>query len=160
MDLKPRDVLTEEEVKKGLKLVIADGLAAEAMTTFTSGAFLVAMALLVGASNFQIGLLAALPMFTNLFQLISIWLVRRYNNRRAVTVVSSLLARVPLIIIGSAAFFVPQAAGIDLLLIFLFFYYLFRFNCRTELEFVDEGSGSGKKRWGLISENAQVTRKV
>lgn len=52
MDLKPKKELTDEDVRIGLKLVIGDGLAAEAMTTFTGGAFLVAMALLMGASNF------------------------------------------------------------------------------------------------------------
>ena len=71
------------------------------MTTLTGGAFLVSMAVLIGATNFQIGLLASLPMFTNIFQLLSIWLVRRYNNRRAVSVICSVLARIPLLIIGA-----------------------------------------------------------
>lgn len=106
-----------------MKLVIGDGLAAEVMTTFTGGAFLVAMALLMGASNFQIGLLAALPMSTQLFQLFSIWLVRRFNNRRAVTVFSSLLARLPLLVIGFVAFLYPSS--VNLLIFFLFFHYLF-----------------------------------
>ena len=59
--------LSDAEVERGLKMVIGDGLAAEAMTTVTGGAFLVAMALLMNASNFQIGLLAALPPITSLF---------------------------------------------------------------------------------------------
>jgi MFS family permease len=124
MDLRPKQQLTEAEIKKGLKLVIGDGLAAEVMITFTGGAFLIAMALLMGASNFQIGLLAAMPMFTNIFQLLSIWLVRRFNNRRAVTVFSSLLARIPLIIIGGSVFFMASDSGVNVLLFFLFFYYL------------------------------------
>src|SRR5688572_2080861 len=101
MNLRPKKELTEAEINTGLKLVIGDGLAAEAMTTLTGGAFLVAMAILMGASNFQIGLLAALPTFTNVFQLLSIWLVRRYNNRRAISVICSLLARFPLLIVGT-----------------------------------------------------------
>lgn len=125
MDLKPRQALTEAEVQKGMRLVIGDGLAAEAMTTFTGGAFLVAMALLMGASNFQIGLLAALPTFTYAFQLFSISLVRKFNNRRAITVFSSLLARFPLVLIGLVALFNPSASGVGVLLFFLFFYYLF-----------------------------------
>lgn len=126
MNLRPKkEALTEEEINKGLKRVIGDGLAAEAMTTLTGGAFLVAMALLMGANNFQIGLLAALPTFTNLFQLISIWLVRRSNNRRAVAVICSLLARIPLVIIGSLPFFFPSSASVQLLIFFLFFYYFF-----------------------------------
>jgi len=100
VNLHPQKQLSEADINKGLKMVIGDGLAAEAMTTLTGGAFLVAMALLMGASNFQIGLLAALSTFTNLFQLLSIWLVQRFNNRRAIVVVCSFLARSPLIVIG------------------------------------------------------------
>jgi len=69
---RPKKVLTEVEIQTGLKLVIVDGLTAEAMTTVTGGTFLVAMALLIGANNFQIGLLAAPPNLTNIFQLLSI----------------------------------------------------------------------------------------
>jgi MFS family permease len=125
MNLKTKETLTQEEVNKGLKLVIGDGLTAEVMTTVTGGAFLVAMALLLGATNFQIGLLAALPTFTNLFQLLSIWLVRRFNNRRAVTVIASLCARLPLIIIGILPFVLNTSGTINLLIFFLFFHYLF-----------------------------------
>lgn len=124
MDLKPKAALTEADVKRGLRLVIGDGLAAEAMTTLTGGAFLVAFALLMGASNFQIGLLAALPTFTNIFQLLSIWLVRQYNNRRAVAVVCLILARIPLLVIASLPLFF-NTTSIDLLIIFLFFFYFF-----------------------------------
>ncbi|HEY6978436.1 MAG TPA: MFS transporter [Chitinophagaceae bacterium] len=123
MNLQPKKVLTENEVQTGLKLVIADGLTAEAMTTLTGGAFLVAMALLMGANNFQIGLLAALPTFTNMFQLLSIWLVRRYNNRRAIAVICGLLARSPLVIIGILPLF--TSSSVEVLIFFLFFYYFF-----------------------------------
>ena len=125
MNLRPKQNLSNAEVERGLKMVVGDGLAAEAMTTLTGGAFLVAMALLMGASNFQIGLLAALPTFTNLFQLISIWLVRRYNNRRAIAVVCALLARVPLIVVGIIALIARTATSVEVLILFLFFYNLF-----------------------------------
>src|SRR5262245_32427087 len=100
MDWTPKAQLTETEIRRGMKMVIGDGLAAEAMTTLTGGTFLVAMALLLGATNFQIGILAALPTFTNIFQLLSIWLVGRFNNRRLIAVGCALLARIPLLIIG------------------------------------------------------------
>jgi hypothetical protein len=95
MILKPKERLTAQEVDTGLKLILKEGLTTEAMTTLTGGTFLVAFALLLGANNFQIGLLASLPTFTNIFQLTSIWLVRRYNNRRAVSVICSVLGADP-----------------------------------------------------------------
>jgi hypothetical protein len=59
-NFKPLEKLTEEEIQIGLKLIIGDGLTTEAMTVLAGGPFLVSMGLLMGASNFQIGLLAAL----------------------------------------------------------------------------------------------------
>ncbi len=82
MNLQPKEVLTEQEVEKGLRRVVWDGLFSEAMTTLTGGAFIIAMAILLDANNLQLGLIAALPTMVNMFQLISIWLVRQFNNRR------------------------------------------------------------------------------
>lgn len=111
------------ELRKSLRLVIYDGLASEVMTTFTGSTFLVAMGVLLGASNFQIGVLASLPTFTNIFQLISIWLVRRYNSRRKVSVLCSVIARVPLLCIGVLILFISSSFSV--ILFFLFFHYLF-----------------------------------
>jgi MFS family permease len=124
MHLRPSETLSETDVKKGLKLVIVEGLTAEAMTSFTGGAFLTAMALLMGAENSQIGVLAALPTFTNFSQLLSIWLVHRYNNRRAIAVICVVLARIPLIVIGMLALLWANSS-VSLLLIALPFYYMF-----------------------------------
>lgn len=104
-------------------MVIGDGLATEAMTVFTSGTFLTAMALLLGASNFQIGVLAGLPTFTNIFQLLSIWLVGKFNNRRLVAVGCALLARIPLLVIGVMA--LTSKTSVHLLISLLFFYFFF-----------------------------------
>lgn len=124
MNLKPKAELTATDVEKGLKMIIWDGLTAEVMISFTGGAFLISMALLLGATNFQIGLLATMPMFTNIFQLLSIWLVSKYHNRRAVTVYCAFLARIPLIVIGLLGLYTTNES-INILLFFLFFHYLF-----------------------------------
>lgn len=122
--LAPREgALTDEEVHKGLRMVIGDGLTTEAMTVFTGGTFLTAMALLMGASNFQIGVLAGLPTFTNVFQLLSVWLVGKLRNRKLVAVGCALLARIPLLVIGFMA--LSSTASIHLLMSLLFFYYFF-----------------------------------
>jgi MFS family permease len=123
MNLKPKAELTATDVEKGLKMIIWDGLTAEVMISFTGGAFLISMALLLGATNFQIGLLATMPMFTNIFQLLSIWLVSKYHNRRAVTVYCAFLARIPLIVIGLLSLYTTNES-ISILLFFLFFHYL------------------------------------
>lgn len=101
--------------------MVVDGLASETMTTLTTGTFLIAFALLSGATNFQIGLLAALPTATNILQLASIWLCRKLKNRKIICVILSLLARIPLVILGLMAVFTEQIS-FSLILIFLFFY--------------------------------------
>lgn len=123
MWLRPKPALTQTDVYHGLRMVIADGLAAEAMTTLTGGAFLTAMALLMGASNILIGIISALPAFTNIFQLISIWLVRRYNNRRLICVICSMFARVSLLVIGASILLAQKS--MTTMIVFLFFYYFF-----------------------------------
>ena len=72
--------LTSKQVRTGLRQMIHDGLATEAMSCLTEGTFLIALALQLGASNFQVGLLGALPTFTNIFQLAAIWLVQRADG--------------------------------------------------------------------------------
>lgn len=69
MRFTPKDTLTKEEVRFGLKTVIKDGLASQAMVTFTMEVFLVAFALKVGASNAVVGLLAAIPPLAQLVQI-------------------------------------------------------------------------------------------
>ncbi|MBC7848482.1 MAG: MFS transporter [Chitinophagaceae bacterium] len=124
MSLRPSATLTDSDVKKGMNLIITEGLATEAMTVFTSGTFLIAMAVVLNASNFEIGLLAALPTLTNVFQLLSIWLVRRYNNRRAISVICSIFARTPLLLVA-ASIFIVENPSIKPIIVFLFFFYLF-----------------------------------
>lgn len=123
MLLQPKQQLSEKEVQQGLKWVIGDGLATEAMISLTSGTFLIAMALLMGANNLQIGIISALPMFSNIFQLLSIWLVRRFNNRRAICVICALAARICLAFMGVVILLTSQA--INMIILFLFFYYFF-----------------------------------
>ena len=57
----PTQQLTPEEVERGLSSILFDGLTTHAFVTLTSGIFLIAFALELGASNIMIGLLAAIP---------------------------------------------------------------------------------------------------
>ncbi len=125
MNLKPSESLSENEVKSGLGYVVKDGLFTEAMTTMTSGAFLVALAIKLGASNFQIGLLAALPTFANVFQLFAISLVRRYNNRRILAIICSFIARFPLLLIAALPLMFSAASAVKAMIFLLFFHYFF-----------------------------------
>ena len=78
-----KDTLTQDEIQSGLKTAIKDGMASTSMATLTGGAFMVAFALKLGASNLLIGLLAAIPPLVQLIQIPSIYLVENLRNRRA-----------------------------------------------------------------------------
>ncbi|MET0638181.1 MAG: MFS transporter [Chitinophagaceae bacterium] len=124
--LKPSQTpLTELQIKKGLRLVELDGLADEALVILTSGTFLVALALSLGANNVQIGLLAGLPVFMNIFQLISIWLVQKYHSRKMITTIGNFLARFPILAVGIMPFIFTANTSIETLIFLLACHYFF-----------------------------------
>jgi MFS family permease len=125
MNLRTSSSLSPQQVQSGLKYIVKEGVASEIMVNLTGGTFLVAMALHLGASNFQIGLLASLPILTNIFQLISVWLVKKYKNRRAISVVTSFVARFALVIIGLLPFLFSGLGGVEVLIFLLSIHYLF-----------------------------------
>lgn len=82
----PDGELTEEQVESGLKNLIRSGVATQAFVTFTCGTFLVAFALKLGASNFTIGLLAAIAPLAQFLNVPSIYLVEKVRRRRLISV--------------------------------------------------------------------------
>jgi MFS family permease len=111
-----KNLLTSEEVQKGLSNVIKDGLATQAMLTITGGVFLVTFALKMGASNLVIGFLAAIPPLAQLIQIPSVYLVEKYRSRRLITTYASFMSKVFLLFVGCIPIFFPQNLWVPLLL--------------------------------------------
>lgn len=120
--LAPKEILAEEEVERGLSLIVKDGIATQAMVTLTGGIFLVAFALQLGASNTIIGLLAAIPPLAELIQMPAISIVEKVRNRRLICVAASALARCAWIVIAFIPLFFGQEAGILVLTTALLYY--------------------------------------
>ncbi|MBU4457255.1 MAG: MFS transporter, partial [Candidatus Omnitrophica bacterium] len=91
MRFKVKENITEEELKRGLMSVTVDGVMSHLMGVLTGGVFLVAIALKLGASNFQIGLIAAIPPLMQLVQLPAIFLIEKFRSRKTVAVYSALI---------------------------------------------------------------------
>lgn len=150
MGFQQYEKISPSQIDRGLKILVKNGVAAEVMAVLTGGAFLVALALKLGASNFQIGLLAALPTLANLFQLVSIYLLHKYANRKGITVISSICARLPLLLIGMLPFIFPPEVSLlfvdwsPIHPLFLWFYF------RHKLVFLDKGSCASKNPWHLF----------
>jgi len=116
MWFKSEDTLTEEQVQSGLSYVIKDGIASQSMGILTGGAFLVAFAIKLGASNLVIGLLAAIGPLAQLLQLPSIFLVEKIRNRRAIVVLAAGLSRLCWLLIALIPFFFGGKIGLAILL--------------------------------------------
>jgi MFS family permease len=112
-----KDTLSEAEIQSGLRAVIRDGLASQVMVTFTGGAFLVAYALKLGASNVTIGLLAAIPPLAQLIQIPSIFLVERIRKRRLISMFGSASSRIFWLLIALSPLMFPLEAGLTFLII-------------------------------------------
>ena len=117
--MKPKDTLTEEDIQSGLRYLIKDGVASQSMGILTGGAFLVAFAIKLGASNFVIGLLAAVGPLAQLLQLPSIFIVEKIRNRRLITVISAAISRLCWLIIAVSPFLFPPKIAIAVLLFLL-----------------------------------------
>ncbi|WKN42185.1 MFS transporter [Tunicatimonas pelagia] len=85
--------LGSTQVQRGLNLVLREGLATQSMIILTSGAFLIAFALELGATPLQIGIISSIPLYSNVLQILSIELVRRWRSRKRVVVIGTLVGR-------------------------------------------------------------------
>ncbi|MFC1604607.1 MFS transporter [Planctomycetota bacterium] len=116
MWFKADESLTECQVQSGLAYVIKDGVASQAMGILTGGAFLVAFAVKLEASNLVIGLLAAIGPLSQLLQLPAILLVEKVRNRRAITVFSAALSRLCWLLVALIPFIFSAKIGLAFLL--------------------------------------------
>jgi MFS family permease len=72
--------------------------------TLLNGIFLVGFALALGANNFQIGILLAIPLFANLLQLVSAFILEMTGTKKKTTIFSLFIGRMLWIIIILMAF--------------------------------------------------------
>ncbi len=115
-------------LKPGLRYLIGDGVCSQVVGVLTGGvlnggAFLVALALLMGASNAVIGVIAAIPPLSQLLQVPAISVVNRIRRRRLICVVCSGTGRLFLLSICFLPFFSPESWRIPLLLVALSMYF-------------------------------------
>jgi len=85
--------LDTKQVKFGLQRSIYDGIFATMFATLTGGVFLTGFALALGANQFQIGLIAALPLLANGAQLFGSYLVQKTRSRKGVAIHGAALSR-------------------------------------------------------------------
>ncbi|MBN2562808.1 MAG: MFS transporter [Phycisphaerae bacterium] len=120
---RPKDTLTDEEVRRGLHHLLFDAACSQVMGVLTGGAFLVAFALLLGASNKLIGLLAAIGPLAQTLQIPSIFLINLVGRRKPVVILAAFAGRIAWIMVAALPWFAPPAYRIPMLVgsLFVFF---------------------------------------
>lgn len=90
--LQPKDSLTEQDVRSGLRALTLQGTTGMGFDAITTGGFMAAYALALGANNAQIGILAALPFIFQPLQIAAIALTERVRKRKAISVITMIVA--------------------------------------------------------------------
>ena len=119
--LRPSPTLTEQEIKRSLRLMIWEGTASSALFSLGSGGFMAAYALALGANHLQVGLLAALPFITQVAQLPAILAVERFRRRKAIGIPALWMAHLLWVPIGAVPFLIdtPGAPAVTLVIILM-----------------------------------------
>jgi MFS family permease len=89
----PTPTLDDAARSRGLRAYQADGVCSQVRDALLSGPLLVGYALLLGASNTQVGLLAALGPATQVLQLPTVALIERWRRRKAICLWAALVGR-------------------------------------------------------------------
>nr|MBN2278205.1 MFS transporter [candidate division Zixibacteria bacterium] len=103
-----RENHNHEIMRRWLTILTVEGSLATVFITLTGGAFLTGLALMLGANDFEIGLLAAIPFFAQVAQLFSAYLIDRTGRRKQITIWFSAIARqswwllVPILVFGGS----------------------------------------------------------
>lgn len=113
----PDEKVSSEGLHKGLRAIIWDGMCTQAMGALTGGVFLVAFALDLGASNFHIGFLAAIPFLAQLLQLPAVYLVEKVRARRFICVTFSGVSRLFWLLIAAIPLLFAAHPGMGLYLL-------------------------------------------
>ncbi|MDY0095316.1 MAG: MFS transporter [Candidatus Vecturithrix sp.] len=106
--LRPQERINEIETRTGLAMLLNDGVCTQVMNVLTGGAFLIAFALHLGASNVVIGLLAAMGPMAQVLQIASIFLIERSGLRKAAVVLSTFGSRLFWPLIAAIPWFMPR----------------------------------------------------
>jgi MFS family permease len=121
--LAPQSSVTEGELRRGLRYLLIDASFATAIGALNSGVVLLALALHIGASNVEIGLLAAIPLFTQVLQAPAVTLVERLRARRRISVVCVFFARLALPVYAAVPFIGDQRTAAAVLTVAALLHY-------------------------------------
>jgi MFS family permease len=92
--------LSEQDVKRGLRISVVEGSLANLHAVLTGGVFLTGLAVYLGATDIEIGLLSSIPAFLAPAGFIAAILVSWIGHRKPITIFSSGLGRALFLVPG------------------------------------------------------------
>jgi len=116
--LLPKTSLSREDTGKGLRVLTLESMASSGFASITGSTFIVAFALALGADNFQIGILASIPLLTDLFQIPAVWLIEKLRYRKVIVFSTWLISQLLWIPIALLPLF-ADTAGTCIILILM-----------------------------------------
>ncbi len=108
--------VTAEELRQGFHYYNLDGAATRAMETLTGGAFLVGLALWLGASDFLIGVIAALPFLSQVMHIPAVWVVERFRRRKLISVTALAISRPLLFVVALVPLFIVTKLALGIII--------------------------------------------
>ena len=81
------------DLEKSLRNSIIDGLYAQSMSTLTAGLFLTGFVMALGGNSSHIGAASAVPLITNVFQLLASYLIEKTGMRKSICIRACFIAR-------------------------------------------------------------------
>jgi len=114
----PKTTLSRDETRRGLRVLTLESMASTGFSSITSSAFIVAFALVLGANNFQIGILASIPLITDVFQIPAVWIIEKFRCRKIVVFATWLISQLLWVPIALLPLImeIPGAAAISMLI--------------------------------------------
>jgi predicted lysophospholipase L1 biosynthesis ABC-type transport system permease subunit len=117
MRFEVKDTLRKMRSNQGFKRSLRTALPLKRWSRSPAGGvFIVAFALLFGASNLIIGLVAAIPPLAQLMQIPAIYLMEKYRTRRMICAYMVILSRSFWVLIALIPFFFIGKPGLSLLI--------------------------------------------
>ena len=119
--LRPSPTLTDQDVRRSMTLLVWEGAGSSAMFSLGSGGFMAAYALALGASNLQVGVLAALPLLAQILQFPVILAIERFRARKLLGVPALAAMHLMWVPIGAIPFVLetPGTAAITAVIVLL-----------------------------------------
>ena len=116
MRLSPTTTVSPREVEQGKRALVKDAAWASMVGALYSGVILVGFALELGATPWQIGLLAAIPFFAQVAQLPAIAIVEHLRQRKLITVIAVSISRMMIAALAMVALIPDPKAALHTLI--------------------------------------------